>query len=105
MNQEQKLEVLSTVYSDLDSTYFTPLKTKVAMVAQDRLNTIPVIRGIDITVLKAELDACIKRLSDLESEVMLNKYLLRTLQKQLNTLAQESNDTVLAKVVILKDEE
>ena len=30
MNQEQKLEVISTVYSDLDSTYFTPLKTKVA---------------------------------------------------------------------------
>ena len=51
MNQEQKLEVISTVYSDLDSTYFTPLKTKVAMVAQ------------------------------------------------------ESNDTVLGKVVILKDEE
>ena len=51
MNQEQKLEVISTVYSDLDSGYSTPLKTKVAMVAQ------------------------------------------------------ESNDTVLGKVVILKDEE
>ena len=105
MNQEQKFEVLSTVYSDLDSVYSTPLKTKVAMVAQDRLNAIPVIRGIDITVLKAELDSCIKRLSDLEAEVMLNKSHLSVLQKQLNTLAQESNDTVLGKVVILKDEE
>ena len=105
MSQEQKLEIISTVYSDLDSVYFTPLKTKVAMVAQDRLNTVPVIRGIDITVLKAELDSCIKRLSDLESEVMLNKSHLFELQKQLNTLAQESNDTVLGKVVVLKDEE
>ena len=105
MNQEQKLEIISTVYSDLDSIYSTPLKTKVAMVAQDTLNTIPVIKGIDITVLKAELDSCIKRLSDLESEVMLNKSRLFVLQKQLNTLAQESNDTVLGKVVILKDEE
>lgn len=60
MNQEQKLEVISTVYSDLNSIYSTPLKTKVAMVAQDTLNAIPVIRGIDITVLKAELDSCIK---------------------------------------------
>ena len=105
MNQEQKLEVLTTVYSDLDSGYSTPLKTKVAMVAQDALNAIPVIRGIDITVLKAELDACIKRLSDLESEVMLNKHRLSRLQKQLNTLAQESNDTVLGKLVVLKDED
>ena len=105
MNQEQKLEVLTTVYSDLDSIYSTPLKTKVAMVAQDTLNATPVIRGIDITVLKAELDACIKRLSDLESEVMLNKHRLSRLQKQLNTLAQESNDTVLGKLVVLKDED
>ena len=105
MNQEQKFEVLTTVYSDLDSVYSTPLKTKVAMVAQDALNAIPVIRGIDITVLKAELDSCIKRLSDLESEVMLNKSHLFVLQKQLNTLAQESNDMVLGKVVVLKDEE
>lgn len=105
MNQEQKLEVISTVYSDLDSTYSTPLQTKVAMVAQNTLNATPVIRGIDITVLKAELDSCIKRLSDLESEVMLNKYHLFALQKQLKTLAQESNDTVLGKVVVLKDEE
>ena len=51
MNQEQKLEVISTVYSELNSIYSTPLKTKVAMIAQ------------------------------------------------------ESNDTVLGKVVILKDEE
>ena len=105
MNQEQKLEIISTVYSDLDSIYSTPLKTKVAMVAQDTLNAIPVIRGIDITVLKSELDACIKRLSDLETEVMLNKSHLSILRKRLNTLAQESNDTVLGKVVILKDEE
>lgn len=105
MNQEQKLKVISTVYSDLDSFYSTPLKTKVAMVAQDALNAIPVIKGIDITVLKAELDVCIKRLSDLESEVMLNKHRLSRLQKQLNTLAQESNDTVLGKLVVLKDEE
>lgn len=105
MNQEQKLEVLTTVYSDLDSIYSTPLKTKVAMVAQDTLNATPVIRGIDITVLKAELDSCIKRLSDLEAEVMLNKSHLFELQKQLNTLAQESNDTVLGKLVVLKDED
>lgn len=105
MNQEQKLEVISTVYSDLDSIYSTPLKTKVGMIVQDTLSARPVIRGIDITVLKAEIDSCIKRLSDLESEVMLNKSQLLGLQKQLNTLAQESNDTVLGKVVILKDEE
>lgn len=105
MTSEQELEVISTVYSDLNSIYSTPLKTKVAMVAQDTLNTIPVIRGIDITVLKAELDSCIKRLSDLEAEVMLNKSHLFVLQKQLNTLAQESNDTVLGKLVVLKDEE
>ena len=105
MSVAQRLEVLTTVYSDLDSVYTTPLKTKVAMVAQDALNAIPVIKGIDITVLKAELDVCIKRLSDLEAEVMLNKSRLFVLQKQLNTLAQESNDTVLGKVVILKDEE
>ena len=105
MNQEQKLEVISTVYSELNSIYSNPLKTKVAMIAKDTLNAIPVIRGIDITVLKAELDSCIKRLSDLEAEVMLNKSHLSVLQKQLNTLAQESNDTVLGKVVILKDEE
>lgn len=105
MSVAQRLEVLTTVYSDLDSVYSTPLKTKVAMVAQDALNAIPVIKGIDITVLKAELDLCIKRLSDLEAEVMLNKSRLFVLQKQLNTLAQESNDTVLGKVVILKDEE
>ena len=105
MNQEQKLEVISTVYSALDSLYTTPLQTRVAMIAQDTLNAIPVIRGIDITVLKAELDSCIKRLSDLESEVMLNKSHLFVLQKQLNTLAQESNDTVLGKLVVLKDEE
>ena len=105
MTSEQELEVISTVYSDLDSSYSTSLKTKVAMVAQDTLNAIPVIRGINITVLKAELDSCIKRLSDLEAEVTLNKSHLFVLQKQLNTLAQESNDTVLGKVVILKDEE
>lgn len=105
MNSEQEREVISTVYSDLDSFYSTPLKTKVAMVAQDTLNAIPVIRGIDITVLKAELDLCIKRLSDLEAEVMLNKSHLVVLQDQLNTLAQESNDTVLGKLVVLKDEE
>ena len=105
MSPEQKLEVISIVYSDLDSSYSTSLKTKVAMVAQDTLNAIPVIRGINITVLKAELDSCIKRLSDLEAEVTLNKSHLFVLQKQLNTLAQESNDTVLGKVVILKDEE
>lgn len=105
MSVAHRLEVLTTVYSDLDSVYSTPLKTKVAMVAQDALNAIPVIRGIDITVLKAELDSCIKRLSDLEAEVMLNKSHLSVLQKQLNTLAQESNDTVLGKVVVLKDEE
>ena len=105
MSPEQELEVIYTVYSDLDSIYSTPLKTKIAMVAQDTLNATPVIRGIDITVLKSELDSCIKRLADLESEVMLNKSHLSVLQKQLNTLAQESNDTVLGKVVILKDEE
>lgn len=105
MTSEQELEVISTVYSDLNSIYSTPLKTKVAMVAQDTLNAIPVIRGIDITVLKAELDSCIKRLSDLEAEVMLNKSQLFVLQKQLNTLAQESNDTVLGKLVVIKDEE
>ena len=105
MNQEQKREITSTVYSELNSIYSNPLKTKVAMIAKDTLSSIPVIRGIDITVLKAELDSCIKRLSDLESEVMLTKSHLSVLQKQLNTLAQESNDTVLGKVVILKDEE
>ena len=104
MSSEQELEIISTVYSNLDSIYSTPLKTKVAMVAQDALNTTPVIKGIDITVLKAELDSCIKRLSVLESEVMLNKSHLVVLQKQLNTLAQESNDTVLGKLVVLKDE-
>ena len=36
---------------------------------------------------------------------MLNKSHLFVLQKQLNTLAQESNDTVLGKLVVLKDEE
>lgn len=105
MTSEQELEVISTVYSDLNSIYSTPLKTKVAMVAQDTLNTTPVIRGIDITVLKAELDSCIKRLAYLESEVISNKSQLFVLQKQLNTLAQESNDTVLGKLVVLKDEE
>ena len=104
MNSDQEREVLSIVYSDLDSFYSTPLKTKVAMVAQDTLNATPVIRGIDITVLKAELDLCIKRLSDLESEVMLNKSHLFTLQKQLNDLTQETNDTVLGKLVVLKEE-
>lgn len=105
MNTEQELEVISTIYSDLDSIYSTPLKTKVGIIAQDTLNARPVIRGIDITVLKAEIDSCIKRLSDLESEVMLNKSHLVVLQKQLNTLAQESNDTVLGKLVVIKDEE
>ena len=104
MSSEQELEIISTVYSNLDSIYSNPLKTKVAMVAQDALNTTSVIKGIDITVLKAELDSCIKRLSVLESEVMLNKSHLVVLQKQLNTLAQESNDTVLGKLVVLKDE-
>ena len=105
MNREQELEVLSTVYSDLDSIYSTPLKTKVGMIAQNTLNTRPIIRNIDITVLKAEIDSCIKRLSDLESEVMLNKSHLFVLQKQLNTLDQESNGRVLGKLVVLKDEE
>ena len=104
MNSEQELEVISTVYSDLNSIYYTPLKTKVAMVAQDTLNATPVIRGIDITVLKAELDSCIKRLSDLETEVMMNKSHLFTLQKQLNDLTQETNGTVLGKLVVLKEE-
>ena len=40
MNQEQKFEVLTTVYSDLDSIYSTPLKTKVAMVAQESNDTV-----------------------------------------------------------------
>ena len=105
MSPEQERDAISTVYSDLDSIYSTPLKTKVAMVAQESLNARPVIRGIDITVLKAEIDSCIKRLSDLESEVMLNKSHLFALQKQLNILAQESNGTVLGKLVVLKDEE
>ena len=104
MNQEQKLEVISTVYSELNSIYSNALKTKVTMIAKDILSATPVIRGIDITVLKAELDVCIKRLSDLESEVMLTKSHLSVLQKQLNTLAQESNSTVLGKLVVLKDE-
>ena len=105
MNREQELEVLSTVYSDLDSIYSTPLKTKVGMIAQDTLSARPVIRGIGITVLKAEIDSCIKRLSDLESEVMLDKSHLFVLQEQLNTLAQESNGTVLGKLVVLKNED
>ena len=40
MNQEQKLEVISTVYSDLNSIYSNPLKTKVAMVAQESNDTV-----------------------------------------------------------------
>ena len=40
MTSEQELEVISTVYSDLDSIYSTPLTTKVAMVAQESNDTV-----------------------------------------------------------------
>lgn len=36
MNSEQEREVISTVYSDLDSIYSTPLKTKVAREAYEK---------------------------------------------------------------------
>lgn len=105
MNQEQELKVVSTVYSNLDSVYSTPLKSKISMLVHETLHHTPIIKGIDITDLERDIKRCITRIDALESDLAIQKGNLSVLHNQLMELQNESNDTVLGKLVVLKDEE
>ena len=100
---KQENNILDIVHSNLDAYYDTPLKTKISMLVQDTLHYTPIIKGIDITTLAKDVESCITKITHLEAEIVTSKTELWFLSEQLKRLQDESNGTVLGKLVVLKE--
>ena len=102
---KQENNILAIVHSNLDAYYNTTLKSKISMLVQDTLHHTPIIKGIDITDLERDIKRCITRIDVLESDLAMQKGNLLVLHNQLMELQNESTETVLGKLVVLKDED